>query len=87
VGNSAFEYESRSMRMRVGTRSRRGWGFDNLGSKRFGRESCMTVGGFARMRNEQCIDCLRLFLGHCGSVISIISHNGDSPSRVVEDYC
>jgi hypothetical protein len=57
--------------MMVGTRSRRGWGFGNLGSKRFGHGSCMTVGGFARRRNEQCIDCLRLFLGHCGSRISI----------------
>jgi hypothetical protein len=71
VGNSAFEYESRSMRMMVGTRSRRGWGFDSLGSKRFGRGSCMTVGGFARRRNEQCIGYLRLFLGHCESRISI----------------
>jgi hypothetical protein len=71
VGNSAFGYESRNMRMRVGTRSRRGWGFGSLGSKRFGRESCMTVGGFARMRSERCIGYLRLFLGHCESRISI----------------
>jgi hypothetical protein len=87
VGNSAFEYESRSMRMMVGTRSRRGWGFGSLGSKRFGRESCMTVGGFARMRNERCIGYLHLSLARCGSFISITSHHGDSPSRVVEDYC
>lgn len=87
VGNSAFEREFQSRRMRVGTRSRCGWGFGSLGSKRSGRESCMTVEGFARMRNEQCIGYLRLYLGYCGSVISITSHSGDSPSRVVEGYC
>jgi len=87
VGSSAFEHGSRSRKMRVGTRSRYEWGFCSLGSKRFARGSCMTVEGFARMRNEQCTGYLRLFLVHCGSVISITSHGGNSPSRVVEDYC
>jgi hypothetical protein len=74
--------------MRVGTRSRRGWGFGSLGSKRFGHGSCMTVGGFARRRNEQCIDCLRLFLGHYESRISINLRvvQIHLPSHVVEGY-
>jgi hypothetical protein len=73
--------------MKVGNHSRHGWESGNSGSKRFGRGSYMTVGGFARMGNEQCIGYLRLFLARCGSVISITSHHGDSPSRVVGDYC
>lgn len=86
VGSSAFECESRNMRMTVGTRSWRGPGFGNSGLKRSGHGSCMTVEGSDRMWDERYIGYLRLFLGHYGSVISITPHNGDSPFRVVGDY-
>ena len=89
MGSSAFEYESQNMRKKVGTRSRHGWRFGSLGSKRFGRESCMTVGAFARMRSEQCIDYLRLFLGHCESRISVNLRifRVHLPFHVVGGYC
>ena len=85
VGSSAFEREFQSRRMRVGIRSRYEWGFGSSGSKRSGHGSCMTVEGFARMRSERCI--LPPCLVHYGSGISTTLHHGDSPSRVVEDYC
>ena len=71
VDNSAFECESRNMRMTVGSRSWCGSGFGNSGSKRSGHESCMTIEGSVRMWNERCIGYLPLFLGPYESVISV----------------